>query len=195
MAKATAVTKTKKTVKRTVKKGVTLSEAINKVNLTVIEEPVKKVDLTKAEKPMNLEKPMTTALMIVPQPIEPVKVEPETIEKTESIIVEPVKVEPEAKKVKRVVQRGEIRHELSASKGGKVQNRLKGTSTGVNKWGHKIGSQAAKIDNLVETGRFTFNEILTMSGARTKGRIYNHFRALKEKGFSVLMDEKVRFTA
>jgi hypothetical protein len=71
---------------------------------------------------------------------------------------------------------------------------LKGTATGKNQWGHKLGSQAAKIDHLIDAGRFSLTEIQTMSGARTKGRIYNHFRALKENGYSVLNEGgKVKF--
>jgi hypothetical protein len=128
----------------------------------------------------------------------PVKKAPEK-EMTKALAVVETKEEPKVetpKKIvkKKIVSRGEIRHILSRSRNGKVQNRLKGTATGVNQWGHKIGSQAAKIDNLIEAGRFSLTEIQTMSGARTKGRLYNHFRALKEAGHPVVnKDKKVKF--
>lgn len=125
-------------------------------------------------------------------PNKTVKVKKTAEKKTEPVKTEPVQAEKKTEPVKkRIVSRGEVRHVLSRSRNGKTQNRLKGTAEGVNRWGHKLGSQAAKIDNMIEAGRFSLTEIQAMSGARTKGRLYNHFRALKEAGFPVVNTKKV----
>ena len=104
----------------------------------------------------------------------------------ETAPVETATEKPKKEKKKKVLVK--VHHTMSRSRGDKVQKRLRGNSTGKNKWGHKIRSQAAMIDDLVQTGRYSASEIQVMSGARTKGRIFNHFRALKEKGFPVIQE-------
>jgi len=175
-----------KTTKKASAKVATKAPAKPKAKATA-----KKTTKKAPVKAVKQEKEMTKALAIV----EPVKTEEKVVEK----VVEPVKaetkVEPKAEvkakpKAKKAVKtKGDIRHVLSPSRGGKIQQRLKGTATDKNKWGHKLGSQAAKIDNLVDAGRFSLTEIQSMSGARTKGRLYNHFRALKENGYPVLNEK------
>jgi hypothetical protein len=190
------MTASKTTRKAVAKNTSKASKAATKApkKTTAKKTTTKKTTVKKAPvKAVKQEKEMTKALAVV----EPVKAKPvvETpVETVKTEPVEPVKETPKAKAPKKKISKGEIRHILSPSRGGKIQQRLKGTATGKNQWGHKLGSQAAKIDHLIDAGRFSLTEIQTMSGARTKGRIYNHFRALKENGYSVLNEGgKVKF--
>ena len=196
----TASKTTRKAVAKNTSKASTVSKAATKApkKTTAKKTTAKKTSAKKPtvkKTPVKQEKEMTKALAIVePAKTEPVKETPVETVKAESVKVEPVKEAPKAKAPKKKISKGDIRHILSPSRGGKVQQRLKGTATGKNQWGHKLGSQAAKIDHLIEAGRFSLTEIQTMSGARTKGRLYNHIRSLKEKGFPVINEnQKMKF--
>lgn len=151
----------------------------------------KKGSKTKAkEKGLKKEEPKVDKVEIKEDP-------KETVKTVETVVEENIKEEPKVetpKKIKKKISRGEVRHILSPSRNGKIQQRLKGTSTGKNQWGHKLGSQAAKIDHLIDAGRFSLTEIQALCGARTKGRLYNHFRSLKTKGFPVINEKgKLKF--
>lgn len=180
----TASKTTKKAVAKNTSKASKVATKAPKKKAPAKKTTAKKTTVKKAPvKAVKQEKEMTKALAVV----EPVKTEP-----VKETPVETVKAEPKAKK--KIKTCGVIRHVRSKSRGDKTQNRLKGTAEGKNQWGHKLGSQAAKIDHLIESGRFSMSEIQAMSGAGTKGRLYNHFRALKEKGFPVHNEKgKVKF--
>ena len=179
--KATKAPAAKKTTKKTAPKKAAPKKTVAKKAAPKKKAPAKAV---KQEKEMT--KAMTASVEDSSKTIK------EAISKTvetapvETAPVETVTEKPKKEKKKKVLVK--VHHTMSKSRGDKVQKRLRGNSTGKNKWGHKIRSQAAMIDDLVQTGRYSAIEIQIMSGARTKGRIYNHFRALKEKGFPVIQE-------
>ena len=76
-----------------------------------------------------------------------------------------------------------LRNNVESMKGKRAQNRFKGGQAGANKFGHRIGSQAAHIDEMLLTG-LKVTDAATNLGT-TKSRILSHIKHMKGRNFTI----------
>ncbi len=77
---------------------------------------------------------------------------------------------------------------VTSSTNGKLQQRVTGERVFRNDFGHYTGTIGSKLDNLIESGKFTKSELATYAGTKMS-KVNSHIAHLrKEKNVNVIID-------
>jgi len=76
-----------------------------------------------------------------------------------------------------------LRSNVESMKGKRAQNRFKGGQAGANRFGHRIGSQAASIDEMLLAGLKVTDAATELN--TNKNRILSHIKHMKDRNFTV----------